>query len=256
VPNEDNEVSSTLQRCFKKIGMKVMTSASVESVSLEGEKCKVVVNGKKGEETIETDIVLSAVGVETNISDLGLEALGVAIERSKIVVDDFYKTNIDGIYAIGDIVHGPALAHVASKEAHICIESIKGLNPKALKYDNIPACTYTNPEIASCGMSEQKAIAEGKQIKIGKFMFMASGKAAAAGNRDGFVKIVIDAITDEVLGCHIIGDNATEMIYQIIIARENKITAKQIAEAIAPHPTMSEAIMEAIEAAYGENIHG
>ncbi|MBP1630162.1 MAG: dihydrolipoamide dehydrogenase [Bacteroidetes bacterium] len=256
VPNEDAEVASTLQRAFKKNGMKVLTSTSVEAVDTTGDKLKVTLKGKKGEETIEADIVLSAVGVSTNIENLGLEELGVKTERTKVIVDDYYRTNIEGVYAIGDIVHGPALAHVSSKEALICVEAINGLNPRPISYDNIPGCTYTTPEIASVGLTEEKAKEAGKEIKVGKFMYMASGKASASGNRDGFVKVIIDANTDELIGCHMIGDNVTEMIAEAVLARENKINAHHIIDAVHPHPTMSEAMMEAIEAAYGKAIHG
>lgn len=256
VPNEDKEVSSTLQRAFKKSGMKIYTSTSVESVDTSGDKCKVSIKGKKGEDIIETDIVLSAVGVSTNVENLGLEEVGVKTERSKVIVDDFYKTNIEGVYAIGDIVHGPALAHVSSKEAIICIEAIHGLNPKPLSYNNIPGCTYTTPEIASVGLTEEKAKEAELDFKVGKFMYMASGKASASGNRDGFVKVIIDSKTDELIGCHMIGDNVTEMIAEAVVARENKITAHHIIDGVHPHPTMSEAMMEAIEAAYSKAIHG
>ncbi len=256
VPNEDKEVSSTLQRAFKKNGMKIYTSTSVESVDTSGDKCKVSIKGKKGEDIIETDIVLSAVGVSTNVENLGLEEVGVKTERSKVIVDDFYKTNIEGVYAIGDIVHGPALAHVSSKEAIICIEAIHGLNPKPLSYNNIPGCTYTTPEIASVGLTEEKAKEAELDFKVGKFMYMASGKASASGNRDGFVKVIIDSKTDELIGCHMIGDNVTEMIAEAVVARENNITAHHIIDGVHPHPTMSEAMMEAIEAAYSKAIHG
>ena len=256
VPNEDEEVSSTLQRCFKKNGMKVLTATSVEAVDTTNDKCKVLVKGKKGEQTIECDIVLSAVGVATNIENLGLEEAGVKFERGKIEVDDFYRTNVEGVYAIGDIVHGPALAHVASREAIICVEKIKGLEVEPINYGNIPGCTYTTPEVASVGLTKAKAEAEGREVLVGKFMYMASGKAAASGNKDGFVKVVIDAKTDEILGCSMIGDNVTEMIAEIVAARQNGLTAKQVLEAVHPHPTMSEAVMEALEAAYGKAIHG
>ncbi|MDR1005401.1 MAG: dihydrolipoyl dehydrogenase [Bacteroidales bacterium] len=257
VPNEDEETSSTLQRCFKKNGMKVMTNASVEKVDVTAEgKCRVTIQTKKGEETVEADIVLSAVGVEPNTQKIGLEETGVKTERQKVVVDDFYRTNVKGIYAIGDIVHGQALAHVASKEALVCVDAIKGLNPEPIDYNNIPACTYTSPEIASCGLTEAKAKEEGLNVRCGKFMYMASGKASAAGNRDGFVKVVIDVDTDKILGCSMIGDNVTEMIYQIVTARQADLTAHQVIEAVAPHPTMSEGVMEALEAAFGKAIHG
>lgn len=256
VPNEDEEVSAALQRSFRKMGMKIMTSTSVESVDKSGEKLLVNVKGKKKDEIIEADIVLSAVGVSTNIENLGLEEVGVKTERTKVIVDDYYRTNIEGVYAIGDIVHGPALAHVASKEAIICVEAIAGEKPQPINYSNIPGCTYTSPEIASVGLTEEKAIEAGKEIKIGKFMFMASGKASASGNKDGFVKVIIDSNTDELLGCHLIGDNVTEMIAEAVVARENGVKAHNIIDAVHPHPTMSEGVMEAIEAAYNKAIHG
>lgn len=256
VPNEDEEVSAALQRSFRKMGMKIMTSTSVESVDKTGEKLLVKVKGKKKDEIIEADIVLSAVGVSTNIENLGLKEVGVKTERTKVIVDDYYRTNIDGVYAIGDIIHGPALAHVASKEAIICVEAIAGEKPQPINYANIPGCTYTSPEIASVGLTEEKALESGKEIKIGKFMFMASGKASASGNKDGFVKVIIDSKTDELLGCHLIGDNVTEMIAEAVVARENGIKAHNIINGVHPHPTMSEGIMEAIEAAYNKAIHG
>ena len=256
VPNEDEEVSSTLQRCFKKNGMKVLTSTSVESVDTTADKCVVKLNGKKGEQTIECDVVLSAVGVSTNIENIGLEEAGVAVEKGKVVVDDFYRTNVEGIYAIGDIVHGPALAHVASREAIVCVEAIKGMAVEKIDYSNIPGCTYTTPEVASVGLTQAKAEAAGFQVRVGKFMYMASGKAAASGNRDGFVKVVIDKDTDRILGCHMIGDNVTEMIEEMVLARQSGIKACELVEAVHPHPTMSEAVMEAVEAAYGKAIHG
>lgn len=256
VPNEDEEVSAALQRSFRKMGIKIMTSTSVESVDKSGEKLLVNVKGKKKDEIIEADIVLSAVGVSTNIENLGLEEVGVKTERTKVIVDDYYRTNIEGVYAIGDIVHGPALAHVASKEAIICVEAIAGEKPQPINYSNIPGCTYTSPEIASVGLTEEKALENGKDIKIGKFMFMASGKASASGNKDGFVKVIIDSNTDELLGCHLIGDNVTEMIAEAVVARENGVKAHNIIDAVHPHPTMSEGVMEAIEAAYNKAIHG
>jgi dihydrolipoamide dehydrogenase len=256
VPNEDEEVSSTLQRCFKKNGMKVLTSTSVDSVDTSGDKCLVNISGKKGQQVIECDVVLSAVGVSTNIENLGLEEAGVKFERGKIEVDEYYRTNVEGVYAIGDIVHGPALAHVASREAIVCVEKIAGENPEIVNYSNIPGCTYTTPEVASVGLTKAKAEAEGREVRVGKFMYMASGKAAASGNRDGFVKVVIDAKTDEILGCSMIGDNVTEMIAEIVVARQKGLTAHQVASTIHPHPTMSEAVMEAIEAAYNKAIHG
>lgn len=258
LPNEDEDTASQISRSFRKMGMKVMASASVEKVDIEGDVCHVTIKDmKKNTETVvDCDVVLSAVGVITNLENLGLEETGIAVERTKIVVDDYYQTNVPGYYAIGDVVHGPALAHVASAEAICCVEHISGHAPKLVNYSNIPGCTYTTPEVASVGLTEKKALEAGKEILVGKFFFKASGKATAAGNNDGFIKMVIDKNTDEILGCHMCGDNVTEMITGIVMARENGLTAKQVAGAIHPHPTMSEAVMEAIEAAYGCAIHG
>ena len=255
VPNEDEEVSKQLERSFKKTKMKIMTSSSVESVDNSGEKCKVTIKTPKGVEIVETDIVFSAVGVTPNIEDIGLAKAGVNTEKGKIIVDDFYRTSVSGIYAIGDIVHGPALAHVASAEGIICVEKIAGLDPAPLDYKNIPGCTYTTPEIASCGMTEAAAVEAGYEIKVGKFPFTASGKASASGARDGFVKLIFDAKYGELLGAHLIGANVTEMIAEIVVARKLETTAHELIKAVHPHPTMSEAIMEAAAAAMGEVIH-
>ncbi len=255
VPNEDEEVSKQVERAFKKLKMTVMTEASVTHVDTTGEKCVCTINTKKGDKTVEADIVLSAVGVQTNIDDLGLETLGIATERGKVIVDEWYRTNVEGVYAIGDIVHGPALAHKADHEATICVEKLCGLNPKLLNYNNIPGCTYTTPEIASVGLSEAKAIAAGYNIKVGKFPFTASGKATAASNRDGFVKVIFNADTDEWLGCHLVGDNVTEMIASAVLCRNLGAKGEDIISAIFPHPTMSEGIMEAAAAAYNECVH-
>ena len=255
LPNEDEEVSTQVNRSFKKIGMKTMTNASVESVDTTGDKCKVHIQGKKGEEVIECDIVLSAVGVQTNLENIGLEDVGIQFERGKIIVDDYYKTNVEGYYAIGDIVHGPALAHVASAEALVCVDKIAGKTPTPINYKNIPGCTYTTPEVASVGMTEKAAVEAGYEIFVGKFPFTASGKATAAGNRDGFIKVVIDKKTDQLLGCHFCGETVTEMISGMVVARRNNLTAHQVVNSIHPHPTMSEAIMEAIEQAYGKAVH-
>lgn len=255
VPNEDEEVSKQVERCFKKLKMTVMTEASVTNVDTTGEKCVCTISTKKGEKVVEADIVLSAVGVQTNLEDLGLENLGIANERGKIIVDDYYRTNVEGVYAIGDIVHGPALAHKASHEAIICVEKFCGMNPKPLNYNNIPGCTYITPEIASVGLSEAKAITAGYEVRIGKFPFTASGKAAAAGNKDGFIKVVFDAKTNKWLGCHMVGENVTEMVATAVLARELGAEGRDIIENIFPHPTMSEAIMEAAAAAYGEVVH-
>ena len=255
VPNEDEEVSKQLERSFKKMKMKVMTDSLVESVDTSGEKCRVTIKTSKGAEVIETDIVLSAVGVTSNIENIGLEKAGVNIENGKIIVDDFYCTSVPGVFAIGDIVHGPALAHVASSEGIICVEKIAGLDTAPLDYKNIPACTYTNPEIASCGMTEAVARETGYDIRVGKFPFTASGKASASGAKEGFVKLIFDAKYGELLGAHMIGANVTEMIAEIVVARKLETTAYEIIKAVHPHPTMSEAIMEAAAAAYGEVIH-
>ncbi|HUX58762.1 MAG TPA: dihydrolipoyl dehydrogenase [Bacteroidales bacterium] len=255
VPNEDEEVSKQLERSFKKIKMKVLTNSLVEYVDTSQERCMVTVKTPKGSEIIETDIVFSAVGVETNIEDIGLEKAGVKTEKGKVVVDDYYRTSVEGVFAIGDIVHGPALAHVASSEGIICVEKIADIEVEPLDYKNIPACTYTNPEIASCGLTETAAREAGFDIKVGKFPFTASGKASASGTKDGFVKLIFDANYGELLGAHMIGANVTEMIAEIVVARKLETTAHEIIKAVHPHPTMSEAIMEAAAAAYGEVIH-
>ena len=255
VPLEDEDVSKQLGRSFKKAKMKVLTNSTVESVDTSGDKCKVIVKTKKGEEIHEADIVLSAVGVTTNLTGIGLEDIGVKVEKGKIIVDDFYKTNIEGIYAIGDIVHGQALAHVASAEGITCVEKIAGLDTKPICYNNIPCCTYTSPEVASVGITENAAIEAGYELKIGKFPFTASGKASAAGTKEGFIKLIFDAKSNEILGAHMIGANVTEMIAEIVVARNLKITGHEIIKSIHPHPTMSEAIMEAAAAAYNEVIH-
>jgi len=255
VPLEDEEVSKTLERSFKKIGMKVMTGSEVLAVDTKAEKCKATVKTKKGEEIIEADVVFSAVGVSTNLQNLGIEEVGIVTEKDKVKVDDMYRTNVEGVYAIGDIVHGPALAHVASAEGIICVENIAGKNPHKLRYDNIPSCIYTVPEIASVGISEQAAKNAGIEIKVGKFPFTASGKASAAGNKDGFVKLIFDAKYGELLGAHLVGLNVTEMIAELVVARNMEVTAHELLKSVHPHPTMSEAIMEAAAAALGEVIH-
>lgn len=255
IPLEDEEVSKQLERSFKKSKMKVMTGASVEEVDASGDLCKVKVKTKKGEEVLEAEIVLSAVGIETNLDGLGLEETGIRFEKGKVMVDEFYRTNVEGYYAIGDIVPGHALAHVASHEGIICAEKIAGLHPHALDYGNIPSCTYTVPEVASVGLTEKAAIEAGYEIKVGKFPFSASGKASAGGNTEGFVKVIFDARYGEWLGCHMIGDNVTEMIAEAVVARKLETTAEEIIKSVHPHPTMSEAIMEAAAAAYGEVIH-
>ena len=255
VPNEDEEVSKTLERSFKKMKMKVLTSSSVESVDTSGDLCKVTVKTKKGEEIIEAEIVLSAVGIAPNIENIGLEDIGIELEKGKIKVNEYCQTNIDTVFAIGDIIAGPALAHVASAEGILCVEKIAGLNPHPIDYSNIPGCTYTSPEVSSLGMTEQKARENGYEIKVGKFPFSASGKASAAGQKEGFVKLIFDAKYGELLGAHMIGGNVTEMIGELVVAKKLEITGHELIKSIHPHPTMSEAIMEAAAAAYDEVIH-
>jgi dihydrolipoamide dehydrogenase len=255
VPVEDVDVSKALEKSFKKQGINIMTNASVESVDTSGSINKVKVKTASGEEIIECDVVLSAVGVSTNIEGIGLEDAGIATDKGKVLVDDYYRTNIPGIYAIGDIVKGPALAHVASAEGIICVEKIAGHNPHPLNYGNIPGCTYCSPEIASVGLSEKAAKEQGYDVKVGMFPFSASGKASAGGNKEGFVKVIFDAKYGEWLGAHMIGANVTEMIAEVVVARNLETTGHEIIKSVHPHPTMSEAIMEAAAAAYGEVIH-
>lgn len=255
VPLEDDDVSAQLGRSFRKMGIKVMTSAQVKSVDTSGEVCKITVETKKGEEIVEAERVLSAVGVRANIENIGLEENGVEVEKGKIKVNSVYATNVDGIYAIGDVIATPALAHIASAEAICCVEAIAGLNPKPLDYGNFPACTYTSPEIASVGMTERALKESGVEYKVGKFPFTASGKASAAGERDGFVKLIADAKTDKILGAHMVGYNVTEMLSGIVVARNLGATARDFIHSIHPHPTMSEAIMEAAAAIHSEVIH-
>lgn len=255
VPVEDEEVSKQLERTYKKAKMKVMTNSEVTAVDTKGKKCKVTVKTKKGEEILEADVVLSAVGVATNLEGIGLEDIGVATDKGKVIVDDYYKTNIPGVYAIGDIVHGPALAHVASAEGIICVEKIAGQHVEPLDYNNIPGCTYCSPEIASVGYTEKAAKEAGYDVKVGKFPFSASGKAKAAGASEGFIKVVFDAKYGEWLGAHMIGANVTEMIAEVVAARKLETTGHEIIKTVHPHPTMSEAIMEATAAAYDEVIH-
>lgn len=255
VPLEDEEVSKQLERSFKKAGMEVMTSSTVESVDTSGKLCQVIIKTTKGTEKREAEIVLSAVGITPNLEDLGLEKLGIVVENGKVKVDTFYQTNVTGVYAIGDIVAGPALAHVASAEGIVCVEKIAGKNPEPVNYRNIPGCTYTSPEIASVGYTEKAAKEAGYDIKVGKFPYTASGKASAAGNKDGFVKLIFDTKYGELLGAHLIGDNVTEMIAELVVARKLETTGHELIKAIHPHPTMSEAVMEAAAAAYGEVIH-
>ncbi|MBI1316085.1 dihydrolipoyl dehydrogenase [bacterium] len=255
VPVEDEDVSKQLERSFKKMGVNVMTSSEVLKVDTSGKSNVVTIKTKKGEEKIECDVVLSAVGVEANLENIGLEQVGIAVDKGKIVVDPMYRTNVDGYYAIGDCVPGPALAHVASAEGIICVEHIAGHHPQPLDYGNIPGCTYCFPEIASVGMTEKAAREAGYELKIGKFPFSASGKASAAGHKDGFVKVIYDAKYGELLGCHMIGSNVTEMIAEAVVARKLETTGMEIIKSVHPHPTLSEAMMEATADAYGEVIH-
>jgi dihydrolipoamide dehydrogenase len=255
IPLEDEEVSKQLARSFKKVGIDILLEANVTSVDFENDICKVNIETKKGNQTIEAEIVLSAVGITPNLENIGIEELGIELEKGKIKVDDFYRTNIPGVFAIGDIVHGQALAHVASAEGIICVEKIAGKNPHPLNYNNIPGCVYTTPEVASVGMTEKQAIEKGHEIKVGKFPFSASGKASSAGNKDGFIKLIFDAKYGELLGAHMIGLNVTEMIAELVVARNLETTGHELIKSVHPHPTMSEAIMEAAAAAYGEVIH-
>ena len=257
VPREDADISKELGKIFKKKGIKVMANTAVQSVDTKGAGCKVLVKSNKTEkeETIECDVVLSAVGVSPNTENIGLEALGIKTDRGLVSVDEYYKTNVAGIYAIGDIVAGAALAHVATAEAITCVEKIAGHHPEPIDYNNIPSCTYCIPEVASVGYTEAAAKEAGYEIKVGKFPFSASGKASAAGVKEGFVKVIFDAKYGEWLGAHMVGANVTEMIAEVVAARKLETTGHEIIKTIHPHPTMSEAIMEAAAAAYGEVIH-
>ena len=255
VPVEDEDISKQFERSLKKSGVKIMTNSSVESIDTSGDGVKAYVKTKKGEEVLEADILLSAVGIKTNIENIGLEDVGIIVDRDKILVNDWYQTNIPGYYAIGDVVPGPALAHVASAEGITCVEKLAGLHTEPVDYGNIPGCTYASPEIASVGMTEAKAREAGYELKIGKFPFSASGKAKAAGTPDGFVKVIFDAKYGEWLGCHMIGAGVTDMIAEAVLGRKLETTGHEVLKAIHPHPTMSEAVMEAVADAYGEVIH-
>jgi dihydrolipoamide dehydrogenase len=255
VPVEDEDISKQFERSLKKSGITVMTSSSVERIDTSGNGVKAFVKTSKGEEVIEADILLSAVGIKTNIENIGLEDVGIAVDRDKILVNDYYQTNIPGYYAIGDVTPGQALAHVASAEGILCVEKIAGLHVEPLDYGNVPGCTYATPEIASVGLTEKQAKEKGYELKVGKFPFTASGKAKAAGTPDGFVKVIFDAKYGEWLGCHMIGAGVTDMIAEAVVARKLETTGHEILKAIHPHPTMSEAVMEAVADAYGEVIH-
>jgi dihydrolipoamide dehydrogenase len=255
VPVEDKDVSKQMERSFKKAGIKVMTSSSVESVDTSGDGVKAIVKTKKGEVTLEADILLSAVGIKTNIENIGLEDVGIITDRDKILVNDWYQTNIPGYYAIGDVTPGPALAHVASAEGITLVEKLAGVHTEVIDYGNIPGCTYATPEIASVGLTEEKAKEAGYELKVGKFPFSASGKATAAGTPDGFVKVIFDAKYGEWLGCHMIGAGVTDMIAEAVLGRKLETTGHEVLKTIHPHPTMSEAVMEAVADAYDEVIH-
>lgn len=255
VPIEDEEVSKQLEKSFKKSGIKIMTQASVEKVEVKGKTCHVTVKTEKGEEKLECDVVLSAVGIQANIENIGLEDVGIATDKGRILVNDFYQTNIPGYFAIGDVLPTAALAHVASAEGIICVEKIAGHHPEPLDYGNIPGCTYCSPEVASVGLTEKQAKEKGIAIKVGKFPFSASGKASAAGAKDGFVKLIFEEKYGELLGAHMIGANVTEMIAEIVAVRKLETTGEELIKTVHPHPTMSEAVMEAAAAAYGEVIH-
>ena len=254
VPVEDEDISKQMERSMKKAGVTIMTNASVERIDTTGAGVKAFVKTSKGE-VLEADILLSAVGIKTNIENIGLEETGIATDRDKILVNDFYQTNVPGYYAIGDVTPGQALAHVASAEGILCVEKIAGLHVEPLDYGNIPGCTYASPEIASVGLTEKQAKEKGYELKIGKFPFTASGKAKAAGTPDGFVKVIFDAKYGEWLGCHMIGAGVTDMIAEAVVARKLETTGHEILKAVHPHPTMSEAVMEAVADAYGEVIH-
>ena len=254
-PNEDKDISKELEKILKKSGINIHCSSKVTDSKINGEKVDVTIENKKETLTISGDVVLSAVGIKSNIEGIGIEELGIEVENDKIKVDNYYKTNIENIYAIGDVVSGPALAHVASAEGITCIENIKGLKPNPIDYNNIPGCTYCKPEVASVGYTEEKAINEGYDIKVGKFPFSASGKAQASGQSNGFVKVIFDSKYGEWLGCHMIGSNVTEMISEAVVGRKLETTAHEVLKAIHPHPTMSEAVMEAVADAYDEVIH-
>ncbi|PHX92406.1 MAG: dihydrolipoyl dehydrogenase [Flavobacteriales bacterium] len=255
LPIEDEDVSKTMASIYKKRGINVMTDSSVEKVVVQKDRCFVTVKTKTGEISLESDIVLSAAGVQTNLENLGLEEMGIKIDKGKVIVDDFYRTSAPGIYAIGDIVPGPALAHVASAEGIICVEAISGHHPSPLNYGNIPGCTYTHPEVASVGYTEAQAKEKGYDIMVGKFPFSASGKASAGGHKEGFVKVIFDKKYGEWLGCHMVGEGVTDIIIEAVVARNLETTGLEILKCIHPHPTMSEAVMEAVAQAYGECIH-
>ena len=256
VPNEDKEISKALEKSLKKKGIKILTSSEVKDAKITNSGVDVLIENLNGETSkINSEIVLSAVGIKTNIENIGLEELGIKVEKDKIIVNEFYQTNINGYYAIGDVVKGQSLAHVASAEGILCVEKISGKDVSPLDYDNVPGCTYCSPEIASVGLTEEKAIEKGYDVKIGKFPFSASGKAQTSGKSEGFVKVIFDSKYGEWLGCHMIGEGVTDMIAEAVLGRKLETTGQEVLKAIHPHPTMSEAVMEAVADAYDEVIH-
>jgi len=255
LPVEDKDVSNQLNRTFKKSGIKILTNSEVISSDTKGKGVKVQIKSKGQISEHEADIVLSAVGVKSNIENIGLEEVGIAVDKDKIIVDEFYKTNIPGYFAIGDVTSGQALAHVASAEGILCVEKIANHDVEPIDYENIPGCTYCSPEVASVGLTEEKALEKGYSIKVGKFPFTASGKAKASGHPEGFVKVIFDEKYGEWLGCHMIGAGVTDMIAEAVLGRKLETTGKEIIKSVHPHPTMSEALMEAVADAYDEVIH-
>ena len=255
VPVEDKDISKELEKILKKSGIKILTSSKVIDSKVINDKVEITIESENKKTNLVSDVVLSAVGVKSNIENIGLENLKIDVKNDKIVVNDFYETNIKNIYAIGDIVKGPALAHVASAEGITCVENIKGLNPSPINYNNIPGCTYCKPEIASVGYTEEEAKLKGYDVKVGKFPFSASGKAQASGHSEGFVKVIFDSKYGEWLGCHMIGSNVTEIIAEAVVGRKLETTGHEVLKSIHPHPTLSEAVMEAVADAYDEVIH-
>ena len=255
LPNEDEEISSFLEKNFKKNGINILTSTKVLNVIDKNKDVTVEIENKNGKKTLTVNKVLSAIGIKSNIENIGIEDVGISVDKDKIIVDEFYNTNIPGYYAIGDITNGPSLAHVASAEGILCVEKITGKDVKPIDYENIPGCTYCNPEVASVGLTEKKALEKGYKIKIGKFPFSASGKAQTSGKSEGFIKVIFDAKYGEWLGCHMIGAGVTDMIAEAVLGRKLETTGHEVLKSIHPHPTMSEAVMEAVADAYDEVIH-
>tara|TARA_B100002019_G_scaffold293443_2_gene321105 strand:- start:2029 stop:3420 length:1392 start_codon:yes stop_codon:yes gene_type:complete len=255
LPNEDDEISSFLEKNFKKNGINILTSTKVLNVIDKNKDVSVEIENKNGKKTLTVNKVLSAIGIKSNIENIGIEDVGISVDKDKIIVDEFYNTNIPGYFAIGDITTGPSLAHVASAEGILCVEKITGKDVEPIDYENIPGCTYCNPEVASVGLTEKKALEKGYKIKIGKFPFSASGKAQTSGKSEGFIKVIFDAKYGEWLGCHMIGAGVTDMIAEAVLGRKLETTGHEVLKSIHPHPTMSEAVMEAVADAYDEVIH-